>query len=138
MANAIYPKFKDAMMKGNNNVSLDANTPTDGVYISLLNSSASWSSSDGFYDAVIAGEVTTPVQITNCVVSNGILTGDDVTFPSVPADTIVSAVLFRKNSGANTTWRLIAWYDSGLGNVPYTSDGSNIPVKFNVSGIFKL
>lgn len=138
MANVIYPKYKENLLSGSSNVSLNENTVTDGVYLALLDASYTYNAAHVFYSDAEASEVTTPVRITNPTVVNGVLDGDDITFPSVPVSTITKAVVFRKNSGASSTWRLVAYFDSGLGNVPYTANGSNIPVKFNVSGIIKL
>lgn len=138
MANTLYPAFKEAVLNGSANSNLTANDDTDGVFIALLTSSYTYSSSHVYYSSVVANEVTTPIRIPNCTVTNGVFDGDDVTFPSVPVATVEKVVLFRKNAGANSTWRLIAYFDSGLGNVPYVTDGSNLPIQFNSSGIFKL
>ena len=47
-------------------------------------------------------------------------------------------MLYRKNAGANTTWPLIAYIDTGVTGLPVTPNGGNITVTWNASGIFKL
>jgi hypothetical protein len=138
MANVIYPKFKEALMGGEADVSLNSNSDTTGVFVALLKSTYVYSSSHLYYSELSGHIIGTPVRIPNCTVTNGVLDGDDVTFTAVPADTVEKIVLYRKNTGADSTWRLVAYFDSGLGNVPYTTDGSNLPVQFNPSGILKL
>jgi hypothetical protein len=47
-------------------------------------------------------------------------------------------VIYRKNAGANTTWRLVAYLDSGVGNLPVTPNSGDIGITWNASGIFSL
>jgi hypothetical protein len=47
-------------------------------------------------------------------------------------------VVYRKNAGANTTWPLVAFIDTGVTGLPVTSNGGDITVTWNASGIFAL
>jgi hypothetical protein len=51
---------------------------------------------------------------------------------------VEALVIYRKNTGANTTWRLMSYYDTAGGGLPVTPNGGNITVTWNVSGIFQL
>jgi len=140
MANAIYPKFKQSLAAGDANSDLDTNTSTDGVYAILVDTAdETYNAADQFYsDLTGAGLVGTEQRITNPTVALGLFDGDDVTFPSVTGDPSEAIVLFRKNSGANTTWRLVAWLDTGVTGLPVIPNGGNIGITWNASGIFQL
>lgn len=70
---------------------------------------------------------------------NGVFDGADITWPSVAGTVTYEAiVLYVKNAGANTTWRLVAFIDTGVTGLPVTSNGGNISVTWNGSGIFGL
>jgi len=47
-------------------------------------------------------------------------------------------VFYRKNAGANTTWRLVAYVDTGGTGLPVTPNGGNINLNWNASGIIGL
>lgn len=149
MANAIYPKYKQSLLNGDANVDLDTNTAQDGVYAMLVNTTSgdgagnfdSYNSADQFYSDIAAGSIIgTPQRITTSSVStSAIYDGDDVTFTAVSsAYTADAIVLYRANAGANTTWRLVAWIDTGVTGLPVTPNGGNIVISWNVTGIFQL
>ena len=47
-------------------------------------------------------------------------------------------MIYRKNAGANTTWRLVLYEDTSVTGLPVTPNGGNIVVTWNASGIFTL
>jgi hypothetical protein len=47
-------------------------------------------------------------------------------------------VIYRKNSGANTTWALVLYEDTSVTGLPVTPNGGNIVITWNGSGIFTL
>jgi hypothetical protein len=51
---------------------------------------------------------------------------------------VEALVLYRKNAGANTTWRLVAYIDTGVTGLPVTPNGSDITITWNASGILQL
>jgi len=143
MANAIYPKFKTALGTGAANSDLDTTTSTDGVYVALYDVGAggAYDAADEFYSDISAGIVGTPQQITNNTfgtVSQGTLDGDNVTFTAVSGATVEALIIYRHNSGANTTWRLVAYIDTGQTGLPVTPNGGDITITWNASGIFTL
>ena len=71
--------------------------------------------------------------------TNGVFDGADVTWTAVAGTVSYEAiVIYVKNGGANTTWRLVAYLDTNITNLPVTSNGGNISVAWNASGIFAL
>jgi hypothetical protein len=64
--------------------------------------------------------------------------GNDVTFSAVSGASVEALVLYRKNAGANTTWRLVAYIDTSVTGLPVTPNGGDISITWSVSGIFSL
>src|SRR5574343_1375740 len=138
MANAIYPLYKQSLLAGDANADLDNDTSTDGVYVALVDTGTyTYSAAHQFYSS-LSGIVGTDQRIVTPTVTNGTLNGTDLTFTSVTGASVEALVLYRKNSGANTTWRLVAYIDTGVTGLPVTPGGGNIDVTFNASGIFTL
>ena len=96
-----------------------------------------YSATHQFYSS-LAGVVGTDQEITAKTQALGVFDGNDVTFPAVTGATVEAIVLYRKNAGANTTWPLIAYIDTGVTGLPVTPNGGNILANWNASGIFQL
>ena len=138
MANAIYPLWKQSVMAGDANSDLDTNTTTDGVYAALVDTGTyTYNAAHQFYSS-ITGVVGTPQRIVNPTVVNGVFDGDNVTYTAVSGSSAEAIVLYRQNSGASSTWRLVAFLDTGFTNLPVTPNGSDITTTWNASGIFAL
>jgi len=138
MANAIYPKWKETIMKAEANSELDSAEGATGVFVALVDTGTyTYSAAHQFYSD-LSGVVGTDQEITTKTQTNGTFDGSDVTFTSVSGNTVEALVLYRKNGGANTTWPLIAYIDTGVTGLPVTPNGGNIDVTWNASGIFTL
>jgi hypothetical protein len=138
VSNVIYPRWKQSLLAGDANADLDNDTTTDGVYVALIDTGTyTYSASHQFYSD-LSGVVGTDQRITAPTVTNGVLDGGDVTFPLVSGATAEALAIYRKNSGANTTWRLVAFVDTGVTGLPATPIGTNIPVVWDIAGIFAL
>jgi hypothetical protein len=61
-----------------------------------------------------------------------------LTYTAVTGVSIEALVIYRKNSGANTTWRLVLYLDTSVTGLPVTPNGGDITVTWNASGIFGL
>lgn len=138
MANAIYPKYKQSLLNADTNTALTG-TGSTGLWVALVDTGTyTYSSSHQFYSD-LSGIGGTPVEVTTVTLTNGLIDGDDVTFTSVAGTVSYEAlVLYRKNAGANTTWRLVAYIDTSVTGLPVTSNGGNISVTWNASGIVQL
>lgn len=140
MANAIYPKWKAALLQNSADSDLDGSGST-GVYAALYDVGAggAYDAADEFYSDLSAGIVGTPVEIgATKSYTGGVFDGADVTFTSVSGAQCEAIVIYRQNAGANTTWRLVAYLDTNITNLPVTPNGGNIAVAWNASGIFAL
>jgi hypothetical protein len=138
MANAVYPKYKQSLLSADANSDLIQSTANVAPYVALVNTGSYTYSSTHQYYSSLAGVVGTDQQITTPVVTNGTFSGDNVTFTAVSGSTIQALVLYRKNAGANTTWRLFLYEDTSVTGLPVTPNGGNIVITWNASGIFTL
>ncbi|SRR6266403_1722218 len=138
MANAIYPLYKQSVLSADANSDLLQTTANVAPYVALVNTSSyTYSASHQFYSS-LAGVVGTDQQITSPAATNGTFSGANVTFTSVTGSTVGALVLYRKNAGANTTWRLVMYEDTSVTGLPVTPNGGNIVITWNGSGIFTI
>jgi hypothetical protein len=137
MANAVYPKYKEALLGGAANSAITG-SGTTGLYAALVDTGTyTYSSAHEFYSS-LSGVVGTDQEITSPTLTNGLIDGGDVTFTAVTGSSVEAIVLYRKNAGANTTWRLVAYIDTGVTGLPVTPNGGNIAITWNASGILQL
>ena len=138
MANALYPKWKEALLQNTADSDLDGSGAT-GVYCALVDTGTyTYNAAHEFYSS-LSGVVGTDQEIgATKSYTNGVFDGADVTFPSVTGNSVEALVIYRKNAGANTTWRLVAYIDTGVTGLPVTPNGGSIAVAWNASGIFSL
>lgn len=134
MANAIYPKFKEALLDGSANIDLNDGT----VKVALVDlADYTYNAAHDFWDDASAGSVGTPQTIANTTVTNGLFDGDDVTFSSVTGDPCEALIIFI-DTGTPGTSRLVAYIDTGVTGLPVTPNSGNIGITWNASGIFQL
>lgn len=137
MANAIYPKYKQSLLSGDTNTALTG-SGTTGLYVALVDTGTyTYSSSHQFYSD-LSGIVGTDQEITSPTLTSGTVDGGDVTFSAVSGNSVEALVLYRKNAGANTTWRLVAYIDTSVTGLPVTPNGGDIAITWDAAGIFTL
>jgi hypothetical protein len=138
MANAVYPPYKEALLAGTANRDLDNNTATDGPFTALVDTGTyTYSAAHDFYND-LSGIVGTDQRITAPTVTSGTLDGGDLTYTSVTGNSVEALIIYRKNSGANTTWALVIYIDTSVTGLPVTPNGGNITVTWHASGIFTI
>jgi len=138
MANAVYPLYKQSLLNADANVSLSVNTSTDGPFCSLVDTGTyTYSASHQFFSS-LSGIQGTDQRISTPTVVNGTFDGDDLTYTAVTGVSIEALVVYRHNSGASSTWRLVLYEDTGVTGLPVTPNGGNIVVTWNASGIFTI
>lgn len=138
MANALYPKWKEAIIQATANSALNGSGAT-GVYAALVDTGTyTYSAAHEFYSS-LSGVVGTDQEIgATKTYTNGVLDGADLTYTAVTGASCEALVLYVKNAGANTTWRLVAYIDTGVTGLPVTPNGGNVTCTWNASGIFAL
>lgn len=138
MANAIYPEYKEFLLSGSTNISLTVNDTTDGPFCALVDTGTyTYSAAHDFYND-LSGIVGTDQNIASPTVANGTFDGSDLTYTAVSGNSVEALVIYRKNAGANTTWKIVVYLDSSITGLPVTPNGGNITVTWHASGIFTL
>lgn len=133
MANALWPKWKQALLEFTANNDLDGQT----VKAALVTAGYTYSSSDQYYSSVMASVVGTPQTLNNKTFTNGVFDADNVTYTSVTGSQVVSIVIYI-DTGSAATSPLVAFIDTGVTNLPVTPNGGDIAITWNASGIFAL
>jgi hypothetical protein len=138
MTNAVYPKYKQSLLtEADTNKSLNL-TGTNSGFVALVDlGTYTYSASHQYYSS-LSGIVGTDQEITTPTVVNGLYDGDDATFSAVTGASVEALIFYRKNSGANSTWRLFLFEDTSVTGLPVTPNGGDIVITFNVSGIVQF
>jgi len=133
MANAIYPKYKEAILDSATNSDLNDGT----VKVALIDTSTyTYSAAHDFLDDV-SGVVGTAQTIANTTVTSGLFDGDNVTFTSVSGNSVEALIIYI-DTGSSATSRLVAYIDTGQTGLPVTPNGGNITITWDAAGIFQL
>lgn len=140
MANAVYPTYKGFVLTAAANISLNVNDATDGPFVALIDTGVyTYSAAHDFYND-LTGIIGTDQRIVNPTVAaaTGVFDGDNVTFTAVTGASVEAFVVYRKNAGANTTWKLVVFVDTGQTGLPVTPNGGDIIITWSASGIFLI
>lgn len=134
MANALYLKYKEALLAGEENTSLLAGT----VKVALIDTDLYTFAPEHQFMTDLAGVIGQAQEIeAPKTVTNGVFYGPGVTFPAVSGDPVEALVIYI-DTGTPATSRLVAYLDSDVAGLPITPDGRDIDVIWNISGIFAL
>lgn len=138
MANAIYPLFKQEILKAVANNALNSAEGATGVFCALIDTGVyTYSAAHQFFSS-LSGIVGTDQEILTKTMVNGTFDGTDLSYTAVTGNSIEAIVLYRSNGGANTTWPLIAYIDTGVTGLPVTPNGGTINITWSASGIFTI
>lgn len=133
MANAIYPKWKEAISQSSANSSL-----TGTVKVALVDTGTYTYSAAHEFLSSLTGVVGTAQTIgATKSYTNGVFDGGDVTFTAVSGATAEALVIYIDTGVAGTS-RLVAYIDTGVTGLPVTPNGGDISITWNASGIFAL
>ena len=133
MADAVYPLFKQELLKGTSNNLLNSAEGATGVYCALIDTGTyTYSAAHQFYSD-LSGIVGTDQEILTKTQVNGTFDGTDITYTAVTGASVEALVLYRKNAGANTTWPLIVYRDASV-----SPTGLDISVIWHSGGIFTI
>jgi len=133
MANALYPKAKEAFLNGS--INMIANTIT----IALIDTGVyTYSTSHQYRSDISNSAVISTSTLTNKTITGGVFDADDALFSSVTGANAEALIIFSDSSVQGTS-RLIAYIDSATG-LPILPNGGDITVAFSSgsSRIFAL
>jgi hypothetical protein len=133
MANALYPKYKEALLQSGVNLS------TGNVKAVLVDlADYTYSAAHTFLsDIPSLGRVATSGNLGSKTFTNGVFDSADPSFTAVTGDVSEAIVLFV-DTGTASTSPLIAFYDTGVTGLPVTPNGGDINIVVNASGWFAL
>jgi hypothetical protein len=132
MANALYPKFKEAALKAG------VNLESGNVKVALVDlGTYTYSAAHEFYSSVTSAVVGTPQALASKTFTNGVFDAADSTIPAVTGNTVEALVIYV-DSGSAATSPLVAFFDTGVTGLPFTPNGGAANITWNASGIFQL
>lgn len=133
MANAIYPKYKQAVLSGGSNVDMSAGT----VKMALVDTGTYTYSATHEFLSSLSGVVGTAQTLGTKTFTDGTFDCADPTWTSVSGATVEALVVYIDTGVAGTS-RLIAYIDTGQTGLPVTPNGGNITLTVNASGVFTI
>tara|TARA_R110000772_G_scaffold99174_1_gene198774 strand:- start:49671 stop:50072 length:402 start_codon:yes stop_codon:yes gene_type:complete len=133
VANAIYPKYKEAAIGGGANTNL----LTESVIVSLVDTATYTYSAAHEFISEVAGITANSAALGTKTVTSGTFDAANVTFTAV-SGVQSEALIFWTQSEADATSRLVAYIDTSVTNLPVTPNGGNIDINWNVDGIFVI
>lgn len=132
MANAVYPKWKEAVMQASANSSLGGT-----VKVALVDTGTYTYSSAHEFLTSLSGVVGTAQTLGSKTFTNGTFDAADVTFTAVSGATVEAIVIYIDTGTAGTS-RLVAYLDTGYTGLPVTPNGGDIGITWAAGGIFTL
>lgn len=135
MANALYDKGRQAFLEGGINWTSDT---IKLVLIDVADYTVSTTTHDNLDDIPSAARVAVSGAFTGKTAIDGVADADDVVLPTVIGDPCEALVIF-KDSGTESTSKLIAYFDTATG-LPVTPNAGNITIQWDggANKIFKL
>lgn len=132
MANAIYPKWKEALIQASANSSLGGT-----VKAALVDTGVYTYSAAHQFLSDLTGRVGTDQTLGTKTYVNGVLDAADTTFPAVTGNTAEAIVLYIDTGVAGTS-RLVAYIDTGVSGLPVTPNSGDINITWNAAGIIGI
>lgn len=135
MANALYPRFKQACL------AKEVDMDSDSIKATLIDSA------DYTYGAghtTYATDVAAPAKVaessalTTPTITSGTFDTDNFTWSSVTGDQSEAIILWDDTTTSPVADELVAFYDTGMTGMPVTPNGGDINVTVNGSGWFAL
>lgn len=126
MANALYAKFKQALLSGS--VDLTANN-IKVVLVDAADYTVNLSTHDNLDDIPSGARVATSGNLSGKSVTDGVFDASDVTLTSVTGDPSEALVIY-KDTGTESTSTLIAYIDTATG-LPVTPNGGDITITWD-------
>lgn len=133
MANAIYPKYKEALLSGATDISLSSGT----VKAALVDTGTYTYSAAHQFLSSLSGVVGTAVTLGSKSVTNGAFDSADPTWTAVSGSSVEAIVLYIDTGVAGTS-RLVAYIDTVTSGLPVTPNGGDITFTVNASGWFTI
>ena len=133
MPNAIYPKYKEALLNGSANTNMSTGT----VKVALVDTGTYTYSAAHEFLTSLTGVVGTAPTLGTKTFTNGTFDAADTSWTAVTGASAEALVIYIDTGTAGTS-RLVAFIDTGVTGLPVTPNGGNINVTWDAAGIFTL
>ena len=139
--NQLYPKGKQALLE--KKIDVEDTSGTDQLKCALLSTSYSPLDSDEFFDNIDSNQVGSSVALASTAVTVSgtrvTVDADNVTFSSVAAgSTVGKIVIYVAGATPGSDDYLLVYFDNDGSAISLATNGGDITVSFNASGIFAL
>ena len=129
MANALYTKFKEAILKG------EIDLTSDTIKVALVDADGyTYAATHQFLSDIGSNILGTAQTLANATVTDGVFDADDVVFTEQAAGTgtqdAIEALVIYKDTGTAATSNLIAYYDTATG-LPVNPNGGDITITWD-------
>lgn len=132
MANAIYPKYKEAILNGSANVDMSGGT----VKMALVDTGTYTYAATHEFLSDLSGIIGTDQTLGTKTFTDGKFNCADPTWPSVTGATVEALVTYISTGVAGTS-RLVSYIDIGQTGLPVTPNGGDITLTVGAN-IFEL
>lgn len=134
MANALYDAGRQGFLDG----SIDWDTNTIKCVLVKSTYTVNLATHDNLDDVGAGTRLATSDAFTGKTTTAGVADADNVTIASVPTGPVTAIILF-KDTGVESTSRLIAYIDTATG-LPLTTDSTPVQIVWDngANKIFKL
>lgn len=135
MASGLYAKGREGFLDGS--IDWDTNT-IKCCLVDTADYTVNLATHDNLDDVPSGARVGTPQTLGTKTVTDGVADAADVTFTAVTGDPS-EAIVIWKDTGTESSSRLIAYIDTGTG-LPVTPNGGDITIAWDngANKIFKL
>jgi len=132
MTNAIYPKGKERLLKG------DFDLDVDTIRVVLVDlADYTYSAAHTALSDIAAGGRVATVTLASITSVDGLFDAADATFSAVTGDVSEALVIYKDSGVASTSW-LLVFFDTDVTGLPVTPNGGNINIVWNAGGIVQF
>lgn len=130
MANTLYPKFKEGLLKG------QFNLLTATVKAMLIKSGYVYSDTHQYVSDILDYDNGRSSELINKSVTNGVFNANPVTLNAIGAYQVIAVVLYI-DTGSDSTSPLVAYIDTAAG-LPFTPPaGGEVTIAWD-TGTYKI
>lgn len=133
MANAIYPKFKEAILNGAANTDMSGTT----VKIALVDTGTYTYSATHEFLSSLSGIIGTAQTLGTKTFTDGTFDAANPTWSAVSGATVEALVIYIDTTVAGTS-RLVSFIDTGQTGLPVTPNGGDITLTVAGGGLFTI
>jgi|TARA_R110000851_G_scaffold265805_1_gene418347 hypothetical protein len=139
--NQLYPKGKEHLLK--KQIDVTDISGTDQLKCALMSTSYTAGDGDEFFNSISGNQVGSSVALASTAVSvvgtSVTVDADNVTFSSVAAgSTVGKIVIYVAGATPGSDDYLLVYFDNDGSSISLATNGGDITVSFNASGIFAL